>query len=99
MTSAADRRAYRGPPVLSFGFRPFFLLACAWPTLIVPMWVLAYLGYPPFAGALTRDWHEGDERIVFVNAWNEWAEGCHLEPDLRYGRAFLEATRRALGAT
>lgn len=57
MTSAAARRAYAGPPLMSFGFRPFFLLACAWPTLIVPMWVLAYLGYPPFAGALTRDWH------------------------------------------
>jgi lipopolysaccharide biosynthesis protein len=36
------------------------------------------------------------QRLLFVKSWNEWAEGNHLEPDLRFGRSYLEVLRDAL---
>ena len=44
----------------------------------------------------TEKTHPSRERFVFINAWNEWAEGAHLEPDCKYGYGYLKATSEAI---
>jgi len=44
----------------------------------------------------TRENRTTSENFIFVNAWNEWAEGAHLEPDLKIGNGFLNQVKKSI---
>ena len=35
-------------------------------------------------------------KIIFIKSWNEWGEGNYMEPDLKYGRGYIDALHEAL---
>lgn len=39
---------------------------------------------------------DNSQRIVFIKSWNEWGEGNYMEPDLKYGRGYIEALNEAI---
>lgn len=47
-------------------------------------------------GVIDKHTTYSGEQIVFINAWNEWAEGTHLEPCQQWGHEYLKATRDAV---
>ncbi len=54
----------------------------------------AYQYWLKHAVAHTERMH--DDGLLFINAWNEWGEGCHLEPDVAHGDDYLKATKAGL---
>jgi lipopolysaccharide biosynthesis protein len=44
----------------------------------------------------TRKHHKEEEQFFFINAWNEWGEGCHLEPDKKNQFKYLESCKKVL---
>ncbi|MBX3485864.1 MAG: NnrS family protein [Phenylobacterium sp.] len=66
MSTAAARRAYEGPALFSFGFRPFFLFGAIWSAAVVPLWLYSYFhgGFE----ALTREWHIHEMIFGFLGA-------------------------------
>lgn len=67
MTStAAARRAYTGPALFSFGFRPFFFFGAIWSAVVVPLWLFSY--FHGGSAALTREWHIHEMIFGFLGA-------------------------------
>lgn len=67
----------------------FFAFTHSTPKAFKKWFEHVYTSFQPFSE---------EENFIFINAWNEWAEGNHLEPDLKNGTGFLEAIKEVIDA-
>lgn len=68
-TTMTQRRAWRGPALLSYGFRPFFFCASALAALLIALWVPWFLGYIALPSAFSPvDWHAHELLFGYVMA-------------------------------
>lgn len=51
-----------------------------------------------FVGTVRRLIEKGYsyDNLLFIKAWNEWGEGNYLEPDMKFGKSYIEETAKAL---
>jgi lipopolysaccharide biosynthesis protein len=47
----------------------------------------------------TKKHLDENSQFIFINSWNEWGEGCHIEPDKKYGFSFLNAVKNTIDDT
>lgn len=62
--------------------------------------ILLHNSNPSLWGKLTKEIirirKHSKNNIIFIKAWNEWGEGNYLEPDMRYGKGYLEKLKEAI---
>lgn len=66
------------------------------PTILVNSQPDLYGEWLRYLRAYTREHNPSEsDNFIFINAWNEWGEGCHLEPDQKWGMQYLEQTLKS----
>ena len=59
--------------------------------------LLAGTAVSDFADHTDENIRAGMPKLITLNAWNEWTEGCYLEPSKEFGYGFLNAVARVFG--
>ena len=76
---------------------PFHARGYPWTAVLEGNTPAAFAEALRHARTLAADLPPG-QRIITINAWNEWTEGSYLLPDTEHGTAYLEAIRQVFGA-